>query len=101
MSKEKIKEVMADEAFVKGLLKLETPEEVQKAFAGKGATVSIADVMQLKNVLVKTADGDDEMSMKDMDEVAGGSPSIWIENGKVMFTPLQPQTQFSVPTLTW
>ena len=104
MSKEKIKEVMSDKTFVEGLLKLETPEEVQKAFAGKGATVSIEEIMQLKSLLVKTSQKGGEMSLEDMEEVAGGSPTIWIENGQVMFTPLNQTTippQFGIPTLTW
>ena len=76
MDEKRIKEVFSDKAFVEGLLKLETPEEVQKAFAGKGVTVSVEEIIKLKDALVKAsqkaAESGGELSMEDMEDVAGG-----------------------------
>ena len=98
MSKEKIKEVMSDKAFVEGLLKLETPEEVQKAFAKKGVTVSVEEIMQLKAALVKVAEKGGDLSMAEMDEVAGGSPILWDERAKAAFESISTFLNITIST---
>jgi len=71
MDQNKVKEAFADEKFVKELFALDKPEDVQKALKGKGIEASIADIMGLRDMLLKTADGG-EMSLEEMDTAAGG-----------------------------
>jgi len=71
MDQNKVKEAFADETFVKELLGLEKPEDVQKALKAKGIEASIADIMGLRDMLMKTANGG-EMSLEEMDTAAGG-----------------------------
>ena len=108
MSKERMNEVMKDEAFVKGLLELETPEEVQKAFAKKGVTVSVDEIMQLKAALVKVAEKGGDLSMAEMDEVAGGSPVLLDERAKAFLESFStiinmspPQALSTIPGRGW
>ena len=78
MDEKRVKEIFSDEAFVKRLMKLETPEETRKAFAEKGIETDIEEILKLRDVLVVTAQKEakkaDELSMDDLDEVAGGAP---------------------------
>ena len=76
MDEKRIKEIFSDEAFVKGLLALETPEEVQAALKEKGVAVSIEEIMQLKDALIKAsekaAESGGELSLEELEEAAGG-----------------------------
>ena len=78
MNKERIKDLLADEGFVRDLLKLETPEEVQAAFKQKGVGVSIDEIVQLKDILVKAGQKGGEISLEEMDNAAGGSAALFL-----------------------
>ena len=71
-----MKEVLADESFVKSLFKLETTEEVQAAFREKSLELSAEEVLALRDILVKlfekAGESDGELSVDELDEVAGG-----------------------------
>ena len=75
MDENRIKEVFSDEAFVKSLLELETPEDVQKALKGKDIEVGVEEILQLRDALLKAAEmaqSGGELSVEDLDEAAGG-----------------------------
>jgi len=75
MDENRIKEVFSDEAFVKGLVELETPEEVQTALKEKGVELTVGEIMQLRDGLIKAAEkaGEGgELSLDQLDDVAGG-----------------------------
>jgi len=87
MNKEKIKEVFSDEAFVKSLLELDTPEEVQAALAEKDIDLTVEQIMQMRELLVKVQSGeispeqleavqkhseDGELDEESLEQVAGG-----------------------------
>ena len=80
MNEEKIKEVSSDEEFVKSLMELETPEEVQKALAEKDIDLSVDDIKKIAKLIQKKADG--ELSDEDLESVAGGSVTVAV----VLFT---------------
>lgn len=72
MNEEKLKSLMADEAFVNKLLEMETPEEVCAAFEKEGITVTADEVSKLKEKL-ESAGTEGELSEDTLEEVAGGS----------------------------
>lgn len=70
---EKIKELMADEAFVKELMSKASAEEAQACFAAKGVEFSLDEIKALAeklNTLLK--DGGDSLSEAELEAVAGG-----------------------------
>ena len=69
MDENKIKEVVADEAFMKNLFELDEPEDVISAFKAKGIELSIDDVMQMRDVIVAVSEGKE---LDELDDVAGG-----------------------------
>lgn len=71
MNEQKIKELFSDEQFVKELLDLETPEEVQAVLADNDVDFSIEDIIKLKELLIKKEA--DELSDEELEEVAGGN----------------------------
>ena len=82
MNEERIKEVFADEAFVKELLSKETPEEVQAMLEDKDIDVSVAEIVKLRELLEKKAENPDaELSEEDLEDVAGGVLPIFIAFG--------------------
>ena len=79
MNEERIKEVFADEAFVKELLSKETPEEVQAMLEDKDIEVSVAEIIKLRELLEKKAENPDaELSEEDLEDVAGGIAPLLI-----------------------
>ena len=66
MDENKIKEVVADEAFMKNLFELDESDDVISAFKAKGIELSVDDVMQMRDVIKATSEGDD------LEDVAGG-----------------------------
>ena len=76
MNEEKIREVFSDEKFVKSLMELETPEEVQKALAEKDIDLSVEDIKKIAELLQKKADG--ELSDDELESVAGGGICLGI-----------------------
>ena len=73
MNTEKMKEVFADEAFVKSLFELESAAEVQAALKEKGFDLSDEEVETVRNYCAKLAQGELPEDMLDM--VAGGGIS--------------------------
>ena len=78
MNDERIKKIFSDEEFAKHLISLETPEEVRAALKEKGVDADVEEILKLRDVLVVTAQKEaknvDELSLDDLDEVAGGAP---------------------------
>ena len=75
MDNQHIKEVFSGEAFVKGLLELETPLEVQAALKGKNIDMTEAEIIELRDEIVRRvekAQNGDELSLDQLDEAAGG-----------------------------
>lgn len=65
-----LREVFSDENFVKELVALETPEEVQARLKEKNVDLSMEQIEMLREKLGKQQDG--ELSEDDLEEVAGG-----------------------------
>lgn len=77
MNEERIKEVFADEEFVKEFFSKETPEEAQAILAEKDIDVSIEELVAIKNIidekLQAAENGEDgELCDDDLENVAGG-----------------------------
>ena len=68
MNLEKIKEIFADEAFVKGLFELETAAEVQAALKEKGVEISEEEILGIRDLLGKVESG--EISVEQMEQWA-------------------------------
>ncbi len=62
-------ELFKDAAFVKEIAGLKSVEEVQKAFAAKGVTISIDELNELRQDYM-----DGKLSDFELDAVAGGAP---------------------------
>ncbi|MDR1622336.1 MAG: Nif11-like leader peptide family RiPP precursor [Synergistaceae bacterium] len=71
MDEKRVKELFSDEAFVKSLFALETPEEVQAAVKAKGVDLTLDEIHAIKEGLAKS--GGEELSEADLEKVAGGS----------------------------
>jgi predicted ribosomally synthesized peptide with nif11-like leader len=72
MDDARVKEVFADEAFVKSLLELETPEEVQSALKARGIEASREEILSARDALVKAAEKGGALSEEELENVAGG-----------------------------
>ena len=77
MNEERIKEIFADEEFVKEFFSKETPEEAQAMLAEKDIDVSIEELVAIKNIIDKKLQSeekgeDDELCDDDLENVAGG-----------------------------
>jgi len=75
MDQKRMQEIFSDEVFVKGLLALETPAEVQAAMKEKGLDLSESEIMQIGeqiNRRIENGTGSDELSIDQLDDVAGG-----------------------------
>lgn len=70
MDEKLAKEVFSDKEFVKSLLLMETPEEVQSALKEKGIDLTVEDIMQIRE-MCNRADTD-ELSDDELENVAGG-----------------------------
>ena len=58
MNMDKLKEVFADEAFVEGLLQLESVAEVQEALKEKDIEMTEDDIISLRDIMVKVESGE-------------------------------------------
>ena len=58
MNMDKLKEVFADEAFVGGLLQLESAAEVQEALKEKDIEMTEDDIISLRDIMVKVESGE-------------------------------------------
>ena len=88
MNKEKLKEVFADEAFVKGLFELESATDVQAALKEKGVELTEEEILGIRELLIKVENGEisveqlelaaaqlesGELSDELLEQVSGGS----------------------------
>ena len=67
-----IREVFSDEAFVKGLFALETPQEEQAALKEKKIELSIDEIVKTRQLLVRSAENGGVLSDEELQEVSGG-----------------------------
>ena len=87
MDTQKLNEVLADEAFVKELLLMQKPEQVQEALEDRGVELSLDEIEKMgafirkvqtgeisKEQVQKMADG--ELSEDELEQVSGGSWAI-------------------------
>ena len=87
MDTQKLNEVLADEAFVKELLLMQKPEQVQEALEDRGVELSLDEIEKMgafirkvqtgeisKEQVQKMADG--ELSEDEMEQVSGGSYAL-------------------------
>ena len=75
MNDQHIKEVFSNEAFLKGLLELETPEAVRAALKEKDIDMTESEIMTLRSEIIKLAErmqSGEELSLDQLDEAAGG-----------------------------
>ena len=66
-----LKKALEDEAFVKELVEMENPEEVQAALNAKGAEITVDEVKAIAKSLSQQAEG--ELDEDALEDVAGGS----------------------------
>lgn len=83
MDPERLKEVLADEEFVKDLVAMEEPEQVQDALEDKGVPVTTDEILRIRDLMKKLESGEismekveaaanGELSEEELEEVAGG-----------------------------
>ena len=76
MEKEKMEKALKDKDFVAKILAMQTPEEVQEAFKGKGVEISLEEVEILGKIINKTAQKGGELSEKELEEITGGGEKL-------------------------
>ena len=70
--KAKLEEVLKDEGFVKSLLEMENPEDVQTALAEKDIEVTLEELASARDLLSKYGEKGSELSEDELEEVSGG-----------------------------
>ncbi len=74
MENEKIQEILKDKKFSSQVLKMETPEEVQKAFKQKGIELSLEEIGIVGDLVNRMiARNSTSLSEEDLKKIAGGS----------------------------
>ena len=73
MNEVAIREVFSDEVFVKGLFALETPAEVQQALRQKDITLSVDEIVKIRELLLKRLETGEELSEEELESVNGGA----------------------------
>ena len=72
---DKLKEVLADEAYVKELAAMEKVEDVQTALEQKGVSLTKDELLRIRDAIVKAKENGvsaDELSEDQLEGVAGG-----------------------------
>ncbi len=67
-----IRKVFGDEQFVKGLFELATPEEVQAALQQKDLSLSVEEIVKIRELLLKRMEAGAELSEEELESVTGG-----------------------------
>ena len=85
MNEERIKEVFADEAFVKEFWSKETPEEAQALLSEKNIEISVEELVKIRNIVERklqaTENGEQtELTEEELADIAGGAV-LWILMG--------------------
>ena len=91
MNETRMNEVAADEVFVKELLQLETPLEVQEALKGKRIDMTESEIIELRDEIVRLAEkvqNGEELSLDQLDEAAGGVVGVTLTGGLVLATAI-------------
>lgn len=78
MNEAAIREVFSDENFVKGLFELETPEAVQQALWQKDITLSVEEIVKIRELLLKRLETGAELSEEELESVTGGSVTVMV-----------------------
>ena len=79
MDTNKMREVFSDQAFVRSLMDLETATQVQAELKKKGLYLSEQEVIKVRDNIekhIKNGADTDEMSLDQLDDVAGGVSNI-------------------------
>ena len=75
-NKEKLQQLMQNEEFLKEILVLETPEEVQQAFKENDVDISIEDLEKIKELIRKSMNKNYELTEEELEEIVGGSVNL-------------------------
>ena len=75
MDQNKVTALLKNEDFVKKILAMDEPKDVQAAFKAEGAEISVDDVKALGKVIDAAVSGK-ELSDDDLEDVAGGALKI-------------------------
>jgi hypothetical protein len=78
MNEAAIREVFSDEKFVKGLFELETPETVQQALRQKDISLSVEEIVKIRELVLKRMETGAELSEEELESVTGGSATVLI-----------------------
>ena len=70
-----LREVFSDEEFAKSLFALETPQEVQTALQDRNIELSIDEIMNLRDRIVKAQEPGAELSDEELEWVSAGAHS--------------------------
>ena len=73
MNEATIREVFSNEEFVKGLFQLEMPEQVQQALRQKDITLSVDEIVKIRELLLKRLETGEELSEEELESVNGGA----------------------------
>ena len=77
MDNRKFSNLMKDESFLKKILVMKTPEEVQAAFKGKGVEISLEEIELLGDLINKSIEkGGKKLTEDDLHEIVGGDGGI-------------------------
>jgi lactobin A/cerein 7B family class IIb bacteriocin len=68
--------MFSDEVFLKGLFQLETPEEVQMALRQKDISLSVEEIVKVRELMLKRLETGAELSEEELAEVTGGSVTV-------------------------
>jgi lactobin A/cerein 7B family class IIb bacteriocin len=78
MDEMRIKEVFSNEEFVKSIMELETPEEVQEALRKESIDLSIDEIVKILNLVEKKIANDGELNEEELESVTGGFLGLFI-----------------------
>ncbi len=71
-----LKTLLSDKDFMKGIVEMETPEEVQKAFKDKGVEISAEQVQEIGEIINATLEKGSALSEDELGEISGGSSFV-------------------------
>ena len=93
MENKKLGSLLKDKEFLESIIKMETPEEVQKAFKEKGIDFSKEEILSLGDVINKTIEKGVVLSEEELDRISGGSITFstsgdisWADDSRVDIT---------------
>ena len=72
MENKKLGLILKDKKFLKSIMKMETSEEVQKAFEEKGFDFSKEEILSMGDVINKTIEKGITLSEEELDTISGG-----------------------------